>query len=395
MNENNQWLLPEGVEELLPQQAEHLDRLRRQLLDLFRSWGYELVMPPVMEYLETLLIGRGDELDLKTFKFTDQLNGRLMGVRADITPQIARIDAHHLRREFPSRLCYAGIVLHTRADGHGASREPLQVGAELYGHGGVESDVEIVTLMVETLLTTGIEGVYIDLGHVGIFRALAEAADLNHEQETHLFDVMQRKAKPEMSEIFASWGLAAKWRNVFMTLVDLNGDASVIEKARQKLQGTTDEVMMALDELQQVATDVRQRLPDLQMHFDLAELRGYHYKTGVVYAAFVPGHGRELARGGRYNQVGAQFGRDRPATGFSADLKTLIRVSAESSLEINAILMPYAVDPALLQLVSGLRKKGERVISLLPGQQGTAIDLGCDRQIIKDNNDLWVVVSLL
>lgn len=394
MNKNNQWLLPEGVEELLPQQAEHLDRLRRQLLDLFRSWGYELVMPPVMEYLETLLIGRGDELDLKTFKFTDQLNGRLMGVRADITPQIARIDAHHLRRDFPSRLCYAGIVLHTRADGHGVSREPMQVGAELYGHGGVESDVEIVTLMVETLLTTGIEGVYIDLGHVGIFRALAEAADLTHEQETHLFDVMQRKAKPEMSEIFANWGLATKWRNIFMTLVDLNGDASVIEKARQELQGTADEVITALDELQQVATDVRQRLPDLKMHFDLAELRGYHYKTGVVYAAFVPGHGRELARGGRYNQVGAQFGRDRPATGFSADLKTLISVSAESSPETNAILMPYTVDPTLLQLVSTLREKGERVISLLPGQQGTAIDLGCDREIIKDNNDLWVVVSL-
>ncbi len=394
MNENNQWLLPEGVEELLPQQAEHLDRLRRQLLDLFRGWGYELVMPPVMEYLETLLIGRGDELDLKTFKFTDQLNGRLMGVRADITPQIARIDAQHLRREFPSRLCYAGIVLHTRADGHGVSREPMQVGVELYGHDGVESDVEIVTLMVETLLTTGIEGVYIDLGHVGIFRALAEAAELTHEQETHLFDVMQRKAKPEMNELFAAWGLATQWRNVFMTLVDLNGDASVIEKARQKLQNTTDEVMKALDELQQVAADVRQRLPDLQIHFDLAELRGYHYKTGVVYAAFVPGHGRELARGGRYNQVGAQFGRDRPATGFSADLKTLIRVSAESSPETNAILMPYAVDADLLQLVSTLREKGERVISLLPGQQGTAVDLGCDRKIIKDNAGHWVVASL-
>jgi len=394
MNDNNQWLLPEGVEELLPQQAEHLDRLRRQLLDLFRGWGYDLVMPPVMEYLETLLIGRGDELDLKTFKFTDQLNGRLMGVRADITPQIARIDAHHLRREFPSRLCYAGIVLHTRADGHGVSREPMQVGAELYGHDGVESDVEIVTLMVETLLTTGIEGVYIDLGHVGIFRALAKDADLTHEQETHLFDVMQRKAKPEMNELFATWGLAAKWRNIFMNLVDLNGDASVIEKARQELHDTTAEVMKALDELQQVATDVRQRLPDLQIHFDLAELRGYHYKTGVVYAAFVPGHGRELARGGRYNQVGAQFGRDRPATGFSADLKTLIRVSAESSPETNAILMPYAVDADLLQLVSTLREKGERVISLLPGQQGTAMDLGCDRKIIKDDEGHWAVASL-
>ncbi|NOY72043.1 MAG: ATP phosphoribosyltransferase regulatory subunit [Gammaproteobacteria bacterium] len=394
MSINSQWLLPEGVEELLPQQAEHLDRLRRRLLDLFRGWGYELVMPPVMEYLETLLVGRGDDLDLKTFKFTDQLNGRLMGARADITPQIARIDAHHLLREYPSRLCYAGIVLHTRADSYGASREPMQVGAELYGHDGVESDVEIVTLMVETLLTTGIESIYVDLGHVGIFRALAEAAGLTHQQETHLFEVMQRKAKPEMQDMFEVWGLTDRWRNIFMSLVDLNGDVGVIEKARQALHDTDDAVIKALDELQQVATDVLQRLPGLQMHFDLAELRGYHYKTGVVYAAFTPGHGGELARGGRYNQVGAQFGRARPATGFSADLKTLIRVSAESLPTVNAILMPYAADPDLLQLVSNLRAEGERVISLLPGQQGTAVHLGCDRKIIKNDRESWVVVSL-
>ena len=394
MSENNQWLLPEGVEELLPQQAAHLERLRRQLLDLFHGWGYELVMPPVMEYLETLLVGRGDDLDLKTFKFTDQLNGRLMGVRADITPQIARIDAHHLRREYPTRLCYAGIVLHTRADGHGASREPMQVGAELYGHAGVESDVEIVTLMVETLLITGIEEIHIDLGHVGIFRELAAVAGLTKQQETLLFDVMQRKAKPEMNTIFDVWGLSDRWRQIFVSLVDLNGDVGVIERARQVLQGTSDVVLQALDELQQVATEVTQRLPNCPMHFDLAELRGYHYKTGVVYAAFVPGHGGELARGGRYNQVGAQFGRARPATGFSADLKTLIRVSAESLPDVNAILAPYDADSELLQLISKLRAEGERVICSLPGQQGTAVEFGCDRKLIKDDHGRWLVVSL-
>ncbi len=393
MIDNNRWLLPEGIEELLPPQAEHLERLRRQLLGLFHSWGYELVITPLVEYVGSLLIGRGDDLDLQTYKLTDQLNGRLMGVRADITPQVARIDAHHLKREVPTRLCYVGAVLHTRPEGFSATREPIQVGAELYGYPGIEGDVEVLHLMVETLITTGVENIHIDLGHVGILRGLATEAGLNGEQEAALFEAVQRKAKPDMMVLLAESGLGDKWCSLFMALVDLYGDETVLTEAQSVLRDAGSQVQGALEELRKVAAEARRRLPLTPLHYDLAELRGYQYKTGIVFAAFVPGHGQELARGGRYDEVGRVYGRARPATGFSTDLKTLIRVSAEEPYETHAILAPYQTDSALQAKIEQLRKAGERVISYLPGQRGDEREQGCDRKIVLREGE-WEVVRL-
>lgn len=391
--DNNRWLLPEGIEELLPQQAEHFERLRRQLLDLFHSWGYEMVMPPLVEYIESLLIGRGDDLDLQTYKLTDQLNGRLMGIRADITPQVARIDAHHLQREAPTRLCYVGNVLHTRPDGFASGRTPMQVGAELYGHKGVESDVEVLQLMVAALDLTGIKHLFVDLGHVGIFRGLARAAGLDHEQEAQLFDAMQRKAKPDMGLLLRDLAIEPCWRDLFMALVDLNGDTAVLAEARHVLKNTGADVQRALDELVKVAEEIRQRLPQLPLHFDLAELRGYHYKTGIVFAAFVPGHGQELARGGRYDDIGKVYGRPRAATGFSADLKMLIKQSVATANTIHAILAPYSNDAALQQRILQLRAAGERVITELPHSQGHMGEVGCDRRLLCHDGE-WVIQPL-
>lgn len=391
MSEHSRWLLPEGIEELLPQQAEHLERLRRQVLDLFHRWGYELVLTPLTEYIESLLIGRGDDLDLQTYKLIDQLSGRLMGVRADITPQVARIDSHHLKRQAPTRLCYVGPVLHTRPAGLAASREPIQVGAELYGHGGIESDIEIIHLMVETLRTTGVGNIHLDLGHVAIFRSLAQEAGLADKQEAMLFDAMQRKAKPEMSILLRDFKLNDAWRDIFLTLVDLNGSEKVLQEAGRLLRSCSGAVQDALARLGRIAAAVRRRLEGVPLHFDLAELRGYHYKTGIVFAAFAPGHGQELARGGRYDEVSGVYGKARPATGFSADLKTLIRLSGEAPYQVRAILAPYEDDSALDQVVGELRAKGERVVSALPGQSGTARELGCDREL-KLVSGIWCVV---
>ena len=296
MKEIDRWLLPEGIEEVLPPQARQLEALRRQLVDLYDSWGYDLVMPPFIEYLESLLTGTGYDLDLKTFKLTDQLTGRLMGVRADMTPQVARIDAHHLKRSTPTRLCYLGTVLHTRPSGFGASRSPLQVGAELYGHAGVESDIEILTLMAETLRMCGIQQSYFDLGHVGIFRGLAKEAGLDSTQEDELFDVLQRKSRPDMLVLFEKWSLDKKLADKFLGLSELNGDVSVLAEAKKLLKGSDKSVTEALSYLEKMAEQINRRLPDVTVHFDLAELRGYNYHTGAVFAAFVPGQGSAVAQ---------------------------------------------------------------------------------------------------
>ena len=393
MTDSKRWLLPDGIEELLPRQAEHIERLRRQLLDLFHSWGYEMVMPPLVEYIESLLIGRGDDLDLQTYKITDQINGRLMGVRADITPQVARIDAHLLRRQAPSRLCYVGDVLHTQQNGFGAGRAPMQVGVELYGHAGLESDVEVIHLMVEALTASGIENVFVDLGHVGIFRSMARAAALTAEQETLLFDALQRKAKPEMTALLASLEISTEWRSRFISLVDMNGDVSLLAKTAALLTGVNAEVSAALDELCRVAELLHERLPELTIHFDFAELRGYHYKTGIVFAAFIPGHGQELARGGRYDNVGDVYGRSRAATGFSADLKMIMQYSTASSYQVSAILAPFDHDADLQAEIKQLRDQGERVIMSLPGHEGEMSEVGCDRKLVKQDGR-WVIQPL-
>ncbi|MFN2308787.1 MAG: ATP phosphoribosyltransferase regulatory subunit [Gammaproteobacteria bacterium] len=388
------WLLPEGISEMLPEQAWRLETLRRRLLDTYRSWGYELIIPPMIEFLESLLTGTGHDLDLQTFKLTDQLTGRLLGVRADMTPQAARIDAHALKREGPVRLCYLGTVLHSRPDEFAGSRSPLQVGCELFGHAGIESDLEILGLLLETLAVTGIEQVHLDLGQVGIFRALAEGAGLTPEQETDLFDVLQRKALPEIESLLATFKTPAPWRERLVRLASLHGDASVLEQARTDLAGAGAGVAAALDNLCAIAEQAQRRWPQVPLHFDLAELRGYGYQTGVVFAAFVPGCGQEIARGGRYDKIGEVFGRARPATGFSADLRTLMALSkAEPDAHPGAVCAPAGPQPALAEAIRALRASGQRVLVVLPGQTGGARELGCDRELVEQTGR-WVLKAL-
>ena len=390
MNRTDRWLLPEGIEELLPGEAGRLEALRRRLLDLYATWGYAQVIPPFIEYLESLLVGSGSDLDLETFKLTDQLTGRLMGVRADMTQQVARIDAHRLQREAPTRLCYLGTVLRARPDGPGGSRSPLQVGAELYGHDGLESDAEVVALMIETLEACGIRDAHLDLGHVGIFRGLAAAAGLDEIREAELFEMLQRKARAELEAALAD--LPAEHADRLLALVDLNGGDEVLETAHDRLAGAAPEIDAALANLAGVADVLRRERPGLVLHFDLAELRGYRYHTGVVFAALVPGHGEAIARGGRYDDVGRFFGRARPATGFSTDLRQLLRLSdgmATAQVE-SGIFAPADSDPALCARIRELRSAGERVVRALPGQAGGAAEMGCDRQLVLGDGD-WEV----
>lgn len=390
----NRWLLPEGIEELLPAQALVLEQMRREILDLYRGWGYELILPPFIEYLDSLLTGTGHDLDLQTFKLIDQMSGRLLGVRADMTPQAARIDAHRLQREAPTRLCYLGTVLHTLPDGFAGSRSLLQVGAELFGHGGAESDVEILQLMVETLDLTGVRDVYIDLGHVGIFRGLARDAGLDADQEDCLFDALQRKAIPEIRAFLAELELSTAQRERLAGLATLNGDEEVLQHAAELLDGSGPAALAALDNLQRIATLARRRLPGVALHFDLAELRGYQYQTGLVFAAFVADCGQEIARGGRYDDIGKVFGRARAATGFSTDLRSLMQLgSREWPAAAGAILAPMDDDPALAEKVRQLRAQGEVVIQQLPGQQGSIREMRCNRTLRWEGTH-WVVEKI-
>jgi len=391
MTGKNRWLLPEGIEDLLPDQAMQLEQLRREILDLYRSWGYELILPPFIEYLDSLLTGSGHDLDLQTFKLIDQLSGRLLGLRADMTPQAARIDAHRLQRDAPNRLCYLGTVLRTRPDGFDGSRSPMQVGAELFGHAGAESDVEILELMVSTLALTGIEDVYLDLGHVGIYRGLARDAGLDEEQEALLFDALQRKALPEIDAFLAGLDLSTTQRERLAGLATLNGGSEVLEKAQVLLQGSGDSAQSSLQNLIRIAHLAARQLPDTSLHFDLAELRGYQYQTGVVFAAFVAGRGEEIARGGRYDQIGKVFGRARPATGFSTDLRSLMRLgNRDWPQPAGAILAPAEEDSALADKVRTLRAQGERVVQQLPGQAGSIAETGCDR-VLRWSGSEWVI----
>ncbi|NCC27133.1 MAG: ATP phosphoribosyltransferase regulatory subunit, partial [Gammaproteobacteria bacterium] len=278
MNEER-WLLPAGIDEVLPAQARVMETLRRELLDLYASWGYELVIPPFIDYLESLLTGTGQDLDLQTFKLTDQISGRMLGVRADMTPQVARIDAHHLRRDAPTRLCYLGTVLHTRSDGFAGTRSPLQIGAEIYGHSGIESDTEILRLIMLTLRAAGIRETYLDLGHVGIYRGLSRQAGLSAVGEHALFDALQRKAVPEIEALIAELGIAGAPARMLSALAELNG-VDALARAERLLREADRPVREAVDDLRRLADELGRWLPDVSIHYDLAELRGYRYKTG-------------------------------------------------------------------------------------------------------------------
>lgn len=393
MTLNNRWVLPEGIEEVLPAQAMQLEGLRRRLIDMYTTWGYDLVMPPLVEYLESLLSGTGHDLDLQTFKITDQLTGRMMGIRADMTPQVARIEAHHLKQNTPTRLCYLGTVLHTRPQGFSASRSPLQIGAELYGHQGSQSDVEILSLMVESLKLTGMKDFYIDLGHAGIFRGLVKQAELTGEQENQLFDVLQRKAKPELGDLMAEWKLDKKMSAMLTSLPDLNGGEEVFEKAVKIFAKASSDVLAAIKNLQEIAQQFKAQVAGIQLHYDLSELRGYNYHTGVIFAAYAPGQGEAIAQGGRYDDIGKDFGVARPATGFSADLKTLVSLTGLHGKPVQGIFATASNDSELLKFVNQLRTQGERVVMELPGQQGDAAAMHCNRIIVKDGSS-WTVKEI-
>ncbi len=391
MVSKNHWLLPQGIEETLPADAARLETLRRNLLDIYSSWGYQLVMPPVIEFLESLLTGTGHDYDLQTFKLIDQVTGRLMGVRADMTPQVARIDSHQLKNDAPNRLCYMGTVLRTLPDGFGSSRSPFQAGVELYGHDGVESDVEVLCLMVETLLASGIKDISIDIGHVGLFRGLAKQAGLNNDQEAVLFEMMQRKAIPEIQAYLADQAIEAKVAAMLNALPELHGGERCLKKAETVFANADDSVKAALAYLQQAANKFKQRVGDVAVHFDLSELRGYRYHTGLLFAAYTAGEGQEIARGGRYDDIGEDFGRARPATGFSTDIKNLLNLSLQqSTLESNGILAPSDDDPELWTAMKELRAQGEKVIQSLPNQQGGLAELGCDR-VLEKISGKWTV----
>ncbi|MBE0510676.1 MAG: ATP phosphoribosyltransferase regulatory subunit [Chromatiales bacterium] len=390
--QNDRWLLPEGIEEILPPRAAQLETTLRRLLDLYQSWGYELVMPPFIEFLDSLLIGTGQDLDLHTFKLTDQMTGRLMGLRSDMTPQVARIDAHCLKRSVPTRLCYMGTVLRTLPATHGGNRSPMQVGAELYGHAGVESDIEVLRLMLETLHSAGIAQVYLDLGHVGIFRALASQAGLDAALETQLFDALQRKAKPEIASLLEELQLPAAQAEMLASLADLHGGQEVLARARVALAAGGEPIISCLDTLAAIAEAV-DGMTGVSLHYDLAELRGYHYHTGAVFAAYVPGQGQAIAQGGRYDDIGKAFGVARPATGFSTDLKTVLAQVAAHTPALRGIFAPAGNDPAMQAAIAALRQQGERVIQALPGQQGAAREMGCDRELILRGKD-WVLGPL-
>lgn len=393
MSEQDRWLLPEGIEEILPPLAGSLEALRRRLLDMFATWGYELVIPPFIEYVDSLLTGTGNDLDLQTFKLVDQLSGKLLGIRADMTPQVARVDAHHLRRDVPTRLCYIGTVLHTLPGGFGGTRSPLQVGAELYGHRGVQSDAEVLALMMETLSASGITQAHVDLGHVGIYHALARQAQLSAQQELELFDALQRKATPELAALVETWRLSPASREMLLALVELNGGDGVLDEARERLAAGGTAVAQALDYLAGVAEAARGWFPQATFHYDLAELRGYHYHTGVVFAAFVPGHGQAIAQGGRYDDIGEVFGRARPATGFSTDLKTLVTLSTPPLANSTGIFVPADADRGVLSTVRKLRQQGERVVCGLSSAEADPAALGCDR-ILSWDGEQWTVVTV-
>ncbi|PZP26374.1 ATP phosphoribosyltransferase regulatory subunit [Pseudomonas kuykendallii] len=389
----DRWLLPDGIEEVLPPEAALIETARRRVLDLFQCWGYEFVVTPHIEYLDSLLTGAAQDLDLRTFKVTDPLSGRLMGFRADITPQVARMDAHSLRREGPSRLCYAGSVLHAKPRALTTSRSPIQLGAELYGDASPASDVEVISLMLDTLALAEVPDVHMDLGHVGIYRGLASAAGLSGEAEQCLFDALQRKAVDEVAELTAT--LSPTLAGMLRSLVDLCGGREVLDLAQACLVEAPDDVHLALDELIAIADSLSLRYPELPLYFDLGELRGYHYHTGVVFAAFVPGLGHSIAQGGRYDDIGADFGRARPATGFSTDLKSLVTLGDMRLGEpLSGIWAPDSHDLPLWQAIQRLRQEGQRVVQALPGQADAAArEASCDRQLLL-RDGRWQVVAL-
>ena len=379
------WVLPDHIADVLPSEARHIEELRRLYLDTARGYGYELVMPPLLEYLESLLSGTGRALDLQTFKLVDQLSGRTLGLRADTTPQVARIDAHLLNRAGVTRLCYCGPVLHTRPDRPFATREPLQFGAEIYGHAGIEADLEVLHLALDSLKAVKLKNYTLDLSDARIVPALLAGVNLSIQDRDALHNALAAKDTSGVQALTKD--LPANVRSALVALVGMYGDASVLDQA-EKAFAAWPVVMQALAELRQIAADMQ----DVAITFDLADLRGYAYYSGVRFAIFVPGASDALVRGGRYDEVGAVFGRKRPAVGFSLDLKELVSVVPPCALKA-AIRAPWGTAKGLREAIATLRANGETVVCVLPGHESEVDEFNCDRELI-EVADHWVVQAL-
>lgn len=380
------WLLPENIADVLPSEARKIEELRRLMLDNFRLYGYELVMPPLLEYLESLLAGAGTDTDLRTFKVVDQLSGRLLGLRADMTTQVARIDAHLLNRSSVTRLCYAGSVVHTRPSGLHATREPLQIGAEIYGHAGLEADGEIQELALASLALAGFEHVRLDLSHVGILRALLDADAAAEKDEAALYALLRAKDTPGLDALTTHYAPAT--RAALLALPSLYGDVDVLGRAREVLPASPG-ITRALAELAALAASAIGRA---EVAIDLADLRGYQYESGAMFALYVPGLPNAVARGGRYDHVGEAFGRARPATGFSLDLRELARLLPTAGRK-HAIRAPWGNAPALREKIAALRQAGEVVIQSMPGHDDEQDEFECDRVLVLDNSN-WILKNL-
>ncbi|MCS6763919.1 MAG: ATP phosphoribosyltransferase regulatory subunit [Candidatus Protistobacter heckmanni] len=386
------WLLPESIADILPSEARKIEELRRGLLDDFRSYGYELVMPPLLEYLESLLTGTGHDLSLRTFKLIDQLSGRTMGLRADITPQVARIDAHLLNRSGVTRLCYSGSVLHTRAAGFHSTREPIQAGAEIYGHAGIEADIEIQELMLAALRRAGLADIRVDLCHAGILEALLaglpNSENIENIDQEALFAALEAKEQTALDGLLR--GLSGPSVDGLRALPALYGEpAEVLVRAAKALPAAP-AIAKALDELATLAKAAEAAGQGVSASLDLSDLRGYHYHSGVMFAAYVAGLPNAVARGGRYDRVGQAFGRARPATGFSLDLRELAGLSPIEA-RTTAILAPWDQDLELVKKIKELRQSGEVVIQSLPGNQHDLDEFSCDRMLtLRDGQ--WTVV---
>jgi ATP phosphoribosyltransferase regulatory subunit len=382
----NRWLLPEDIADVLPAQARKVEALRRSILDLYQSYGYELVAPPILEFLDSLLTGTGSDLNLQTFKLVDQLSGRTLGLRADITPQVARIDAHLLNRAGVTRLCYAGSVAHARTPVGSSSREQLQLGAEIYGCASWEADFEAITLLVKTLDVAGLKKVYLDLSHAGILTGILADQKLDKVTIESLYELLQTKDRPRLGQWAAC--LPAKVADALLALTELNGPcAEVLAKAKNALPKHA-AVDQALADLERIVS-ASKATHNLELSIDLADLRGYQYHSGVMFAAYVDGLPQPIARGGRYDQVGQAFGRSRPATGFSLDLLTLESLSP-LNIGKKAILAPWVQDPALEKVIADLRNRGEVVIQVLANEMVEAAEYECDRELVKQGSS-WEV----
>jgi ATP phosphoribosyltransferase regulatory subunit len=394
----NRWLLPDGVDELLPPFANRLEQLRREILDLYQGWGYELIKTPLIEFLDSLLILPSVELHLSTFKLVDQLSGKSMGVRADISSQAARIDAHVLQRTGISRLCYADSVLHTRPRGPLGTRCPQLIGAELYGHGGIESDVEVIGLLLRTLRIAGVERPLLTLGHNQLCRQLLSAAQLPKEFSEKLFAALQNKATTDLDQLLGNDAVPASLVPVFKALPTLHGDASTLRRARELFAPLPaplhDALDAALSQLDVIATRLGVEFPEQALYFDLCEQRGYDYHTGVIFSAYVSGHGGAIANGGRYDAIGEVFGRSRAATGFDADLKTLLHLSSRDFSSTTRIYAPAGGDAALARQVAELRAQGKAVIQGFDDAPASARAQDCAAMLRRAADGTWQVETL-